>query len=374
MSAPSGAATLAAMSSATASVRPGAGGRPRLRRLLVGAVVVVAIGAAAYLLGWDLRGWFGDLWDTLTSISLASLAAAAVLQTLQTVLTAEGWLWILRYGYPETRIGRKQVVACYATSIALNGFLPANIGTVVLLVMFTATIAGATFTGILGGFVVQKIFFTVIGGAVYLYLFLSVPGSFDIEFNWLHEHPVATVLIGAGIVVLVALLVQLVRRRARKLWQQAKEGGRILARPGAYFGRVVLPSFLGWCAKLGVIAVFLAAYGIPVTFHTIMSIVGGNSIANTMSLTPGGVGVNQAFNVASLNDVASAADATAYSVAQQLFTTAWNIVFAIVMLVWAFGWSGGKELVSTSYEDAKTKAAEEQAKRKAKKAAARESA
>lgn len=334
----------------------------------------MAIGAAAYLLGWDLRGWFSDLWDTLTSISPASLVAAAVLQTLQTVLTAEGWLWILRYGYPEARIGRKQVVACYATSIALNGFLPANLGTLVLLLMLAATIAGATFTGILGGFVVQKIFFTVIGGFVYLYLFLSVPGSFDIEFNWLHEHPLATVLIGAGIVFLVALLVQLVRRRARKLWQQAKEGGRILAHPGAYFGHVVLPSFLGWCAKLGVIAVFLAAYSIPVTFHTIMSVVGGNSIANTMSLTPGGVGVNQAFNVAALNDVASTTDATAYSVAQQLFTTAWNIVFAIVMLVWAFGWSGGKELVSTSYGDAKTKAAEEQAKRKAKKAAARESA
>ena len=47
------------------------------------------------------------------------------------------------------------------------------------------------------------------------------------------------------------------------------------------------------------IAVFLAAYGIPVSFHVVMQVVGGNSIANVASVTPGGVGVNQAFNVAS---------------------------------------------------------------------------
>ena len=43
------------------------------------------------------------------------------------------------------------------------------------------------------------------------------------------------------------------------------------------------------------------------------------------------------------------------------------------MLTWVFGWSGGKELVSTSYVDAKAKAAEQKAgraeKKEAKKAA-----
>ena len=56
----------------------------------------------------------------------------------------------------------------------MNGLL-ANIGTFALLLMYTALIAGATFPGVLGGMVVQKIFYTVAGTAVYLYLFLSVP-------------------------------------------------------------------------------------------------------------------------------------------------------------------------------------------------------
>ena len=116
-----------------------------------------------------------------------------------------------------------------------------------------------------------------------------------------------------------------------------------------------LPSLGAWLAKLGVIAVFLAGYGITVTFHSVMSVVGGNSIANTVSVTPGGVGVNQATNVAALNDVTDAATATAYSLGQQLAVTAWNIVFALALVIWAFGWAGGKVLVERSYTDAKVK-------------------
>ncbi len=58
---------------------------------------------------------------------------------------------------------------------------------------------------------------------------------------------------------------------------------------------------------------------------------------------------------------ASPTNATGYSAAQQLVTTDWNIVVAIVLMAWAFGWSGGKELVSTSYTGAKDKAAEQKA-------------
>jgi hypothetical protein len=106
-----------------------------------------------------------------------------------------------------------------------------------------------------------------------------------------------------------------------------------------------------------------------VTFDTLMRISGGNSIANVTSVTPGGAGVTQAFNVASLTGVASPTDATAYSVAQQLVTTTWNILFAIILVVWAFGWSGGKQLVGESYAGAKEKAAEQKAAREARKEA-----
>ena len=82
-----------------------------------------------------------------------------------------------------------------------------------------------------------------------------------------------------------------------------------------------------------------------------------------MSVTPGGVGVNQAANVAALDDVTDAATATAYSLGQQLAVTAWNIVFAVALVLWAFGWAGGKVLVEQSYADAKVKVADQKEQR-----------
>ena len=100
---------------------------------------------------------------------------------------------------------------------------------------------------------------------------------------------------------------------------------------------MLLPSFGSWLAKLAVIGIFLAAYSIPVTFHTVMSVVGGNSLANSVSFTPGGVGVTQAVNSVSLSEVTSPTNAAAYSLGQQIIVTAWNCVFALVLVVWVFG-------------------------------------
>jgi uncharacterized membrane protein YbhN (UPF0104 family) len=353
---------------ATAAL-PEEGKRWRPKRIVVGALVIVVIGAAADLLGWNIRAWLSDLWDTITEISAGYLVAAIALKTVQTTATAFAWYAILRYAYPTTRF--RLVLASYAASVALNGILPANLGTFALLLMFTTIIAGATFSGVLGAYVVEKIFFTFIGAFTYLYLFLTVAGSFDIKFNFVHNHPWATAILLIGSIVLVYLLIRAFWPRVVKWWEEAKEGGAILAEPRKYLLRVFTPSLIGWIASLGVMAVFLAAYDIPVSFDTLMRICGGNSIANVTSVTPGGAGVNQAFNVASLNGITDATTATAYSVAQQLVTTAWNIIFAIIMLVWVFGWSGGRELVQTSYEGAKEKAAEQKAARAAKKEAKR---
>jgi uncharacterized membrane protein YbhN (UPF0104 family) len=344
-------------------------GRFHFRRILVWALAIVVLGAVLNLLGWDIRAWFAELWDTMTDVPLQYLVAGLVMQTAQTTLIALAWLPILRYAYPDVEIPFKPVLAGYAIGVALNGFLPANIGTFVMMFIFLTFIPGSTFPGVFAGWLVHKIFFTVAGTFVYLYLFLSVPGSFDIALGNVSDHPVSTVIILAGGALLLVAVARMFWRKFQGLWEKAKLGGAILAYPRVYLARVFLPEALGWAAKLAVIGIFLAAYGIPVTFHTIMSVAGGNSLANVASFTPGAVGITQAVNSASLNDVTDPTTATAYSLGQQLITTAWNQVFAIVLLIWAFGWTGGKQLVRTSYGDAKGMVAEQQEARRARKAA-----
>ncbi len=147
-------------------------------RILIGALVIVVIGAAATLAGWDITGWLKHIWDTITSIPIGYVIAAIALLTLQTTATAYAWYSILRYGYPDSDVRWIQVLACYAAAVALNSVLPANLGTLVMLLMFTTIIAAATFAGVLAGMAVEKIFFTLIGTFCYVYLFLTVGGSF----------------------------------------------------------------------------------------------------------------------------------------------------------------------------------------------------
>jgi uncharacterized membrane protein YbhN (UPF0104 family) len=341
----------------------------RLARIGRFVLVIVAIGGIAQLLGWDLASWFSQLWDVISSISAQYVIAAVVLVTIQTTFTAGSWYGILRTAYGNERVRLREIVACYATGVALNSFMPANLGTLVCLLMFVAVIEGATFSGILGGYAVQKIFFTVAGAFVYIYLFVTVSGVTNIELGWAREHPGWTIVIGIGLWILITAVLGVLRPKLAKFWAQAKQGGQVVAHPRLYFTRVFTPALIGWLASLGVVGVMLGAYGIPVTFDTIMHVVGGNSIANVVSVTPGGVGVNQAVNVASLNHVTDATTATAYSVAQQLLTTAWNLLFAVAIVCWVFGWHGGRTLIGASYQDAKRQAAEQRAKRAAKKAA-----
>jgi uncharacterized membrane protein YbhN (UPF0104 family) len=335
--------------------------------MVMWAVVIFVIAAAANLLGWDISGWFHSLWKTITTISVGSLIAAIGLMIVQTTATAYAWYSILHFAYPE-RTKWKDILAGYAVSVGLNTILPANLGTLVFLIMVT-TFLSISFAAVLGGYAVEKIFFTLAGAFTYLYLFISVGGSFNISFDWVHKRPVATVCLIGGCILLIVLFVRRFWPHVVVWWEKAKEGGAILGRPSVFFGRVFLPSFISWVAGLAVVGVFLNAYGIPVTFDTLMHVAGGNSLANVTSVTPGGVGVTQAWNVASLKGVASATDATAYSVAQQLVSTAWAILFALILMIWAWGWGGGTQLVSDSYAEAKRRQAEEQEKRRAKKAA-----
>ena len=343
--------------------------RSRLLKIggwLLGLVVALIV---LQLLGIDVRGWLSDLWEQIKAVPAGYIVAGLVFQTGQTVLAGLSYYGILSAAYPG-EVTLAPIVAAYAVGVAMNGFLPANLGTFVTLFMFVAIIPSATIGGSLAAYLVQKIFFTIIGVFVYLYLFLSVPGSFEQSLGNISEHPARTILIVAGGGVLIVLLSRIFWRQVKKLWAQAKKGGAILAEPKRYLTRAFLPSFLSWLCKLAVIGIFLAAFAIPVTFESIMWIVGSGSLANVVSFTPGAVGITQATNALALDTCCDVANETAvaYSSAQQLIVTAWNVAFALLLVVLVFGWTGGKVLVGDAYVDAKGKVAEQKEQRAAKKA------
>jgi len=342
----------------------------RKRRMLkVAAAIVGVIVVVAFLdvVGADVTGWIADLWDQITSLQAKTIVGGVAVQTLATTLAGVSYYGILRAAYPgEVQVA--PIVTAYAVGVAMNGFLPANIGTFVTLIMFTTIIPSATFAGSIAAYLVQKIFFTIAGTFVYLYLFLSVPNSFDVNLGGLKEHPVSAIIVVVGGVVLIVMLARIFWRQVKKLWDQAKQGGAILKQPGQYMLRVFLPSFLSWLCKLGVIAIFLAGFAIPVTFESVMWVTGSGSLANVVSVTPGAAGITQATNALALDTCCDVPTdtAVAYSTAQQLIITAWNVLLATLLVIAIFGWTGGKQIVGDAYGDAKERAADMKDQRKEK--------
>ncbi len=316
------------------------------------------------LLGVPAGEWIRELLRKVGDVPPWAIVAGAGLETAQTSLAALAWLGILRAALPRARIPYRLVLACYAVAVALNGFLPANLGTWVMLLMFTALIAGASFAMVFSGLLVEKIPFTLLNLALYLYLFLTVSGSFSIKLGFLADHTALVVAIAIGAIVLLALLARIFWRRLEGLRTQLIAGGAILRSPRRALTRLFLPVLGSYAARLAIVAVFLGAYGIPVSFHNVATVTASNSISNSVSATPGGVGVTQAMNSAALRDSTSASTATAYSIGQQLIVTSWDVLFAVILVSWVFGWSGGKELVESSYEDAKAKSRELKEKRR----------
>ena len=294
----------------------------RGRRLLkVGGwlLAIVLVVVVLDLLGVDVVGWLSDLWSQIKDVPPGYIVAALIFQSGQTVFAGLSYYGILRAAYPG-QVEFWPIVTAYAVGVAMNNFLPANIGTFATLVMFCAIIPSCTFPGALAAYLVQKIFFTVAGTFVYAYLFLSVPGSFNESLGNLSEDPLRTILIAAGVVILIVILAKLFWKQLKKLWAKAKRGGVILAHPKQYFLHSFLPALLSWLCKLVVIGIFLAAFAIPVTFESIMWVTGSGSLANVVSVTPGAVGITQATNALALDSCCSVDKGVAvdYSTAQQL--------------------------------------------------------
>ena len=303
----------------------------------------------------DITGWFGDVWDQIKSVDVQYLVIGCGLQTVQTTLNGLAWRNILAESYGRDNVPVRPIIASYAGGLGLNSFLPAQAGTFAYLGMFRAIITGSAFAGILAGGVVQNLFFGVVGGLNYLYLFLTRPGSADKSAHQATSDsgPKIVFLVLAGLLLLI--VARFLWKRYRKVWEDAKEGAVILRTPRLYLSRVLVLQVASYAARVGVNATFMYAFGIPVTVRNVFLIIAANSVSSTFAVTPGGVGTQQAMASFALRNVAPASTVTAYSLAQQMILIAWNITFGLVAMASTFGWSATKDMVRESRKKSKEK-------------------
>jgi hypothetical protein len=204
----------------------------------------------------DLAGWFGDLIENVGSIGLGYLILGCLLQWGQTLLNSVAWRNVLQASYPEKHILQKEISAGYAAGVGLNSVLPGQAGTITYLALFRASISGSSVATITAGAAVQAIFWSIVGGLVYLLLFLSRPDAFDVKLgtitSWIGDHLVITLLLAAAAAAVILICVRLIKTRLREQWAQLGQGAAILRTPRRYLARVVTFQALSYTCRIGV--------------------------------------------------------------------------------------------------------------------------
>ncbi|MFN8111320.1 MAG: lysylphosphatidylglycerol synthase domain-containing protein [Thermoleophilia bacterium] len=281
--------------------------------------------------------WITSVVDEVGRVDAGTLVVVAVLLMIRSCMQALAWRNILHAAYPHARLSYRDALGISSGGTALNALLPAQAGTAAVVALFRATIHSSTVPGVVGASVVQTLFFTFMASVIYVGLVVTHPGTEHLQFAPLQHHPVAFVLVAAGVVVLAVLVTRLLRRWLGHILRDAREGAAVLRPFRRYFGDVVLPQFASYLAGMAATATFMHAYGLPVDLRSVCLAIAAVSVSSTLALTPGGIGTQQALTAVALDGIAPASTITAFSLGQQLITTAWSVVFGLVTLSVSIG-------------------------------------
>jgi uncharacterized membrane protein YbhN (UPF0104 family) len=220
--------------------------------------------------------------------------------------------------------------------------------------MFRASIPGSSVAGLTSATVVESFFFaavsvlTVVVVAIFLPRTVSTGSPSDEVGDFFTAHPVLVVVVIVGVLGAGYFFWPRVKRRVVDEWEKAKQGAAIFRDWRRYLREVALPSGLSYCCRMGVTAVFMAAFGLPVTFFTVFLVASSHTLSQLFAITPGGVGQTQALDLVTLRPYASSDSIGAFSITQDSVLTIWNVVLGISVMLWAFGYAQTRDLLSKS--------------------------
>jgi uncharacterized membrane protein YbhN (UPF0104 family) len=355
------------------AVGPAAEPTSRFHKILkftIWAIVIVLVIAALEFFGVDVTGWIADMWDSIKSVPPQYILAGLIFKTGESCLTAFSWMNVLRAVYPDKHVSYKLALGAYQGGVGINDIAPAKAGTWTMLGLFRLYIPGSKLATLMSAFAVQSIAFGIFGALNYVVLFIASPDGgaeaisiLDTLWDYISARPglVILIVVCGGLLITIAVRAYWVKIKGLK--EQFVEGGAILKTPGRYLTLVFLPALLSYVCRWVYTGIFMAAFDIPVTLYTVFLVIASNAIAGALGLTPGGLGTTQAADAVVLRNYTSTANATAYSLAQDAILTAWNLVFGLIVMSWAFGWSETKQLVHDRKQVSQRMEQEEQAEK-----------
>jgi hypothetical protein len=283
--------------------------------------------------------------DALTGVGPGWLVAGVLLHGLHQVIRSRGWFTIIRAAYPDAPDVRARDVTCaYLAGTGLNGVVPARGGDLAKLYLVRRRVPQASWSTLAATLVPETLFETAVGVGLVMWAltagFLPAPASpadmSALYFSAVIEHPLLAAVGALAASVAAAVLVRVLRRRARSLWAHVIRGLAILQSPRRFACGVVSWQLLGRILRLGSLACFIAAFGLPVTLGTAVLVMAAQGAGRIIPLAAASTGLRIAMLAYGFNAIAGEpvdlARVTAFSIGVGTTVSASGLAIAILIL------------------------------------------
>ena len=295
-----------------------------------------------------------QFFSDLAAVKWGALAVALLFFSAYLSLRARASFNILRAAYPTEAFRYKDIWAAYFAGYGFNSVIPARGGDVVRLFLTKTSVPRSSYPAVASSFFVENLFDLTM--AVFILTFAFTQGVFPkppdfasldaFDLSYFAQHPKFALFTLTALGVLALAAVAILSARVRAFWERVKQGLTILYDRHRYLREVWLVQFGGWLCRFTAFWFLLEAFNIGGSVKNVLLVLGVNAVAAAVPFTPGGAGVQQALLVKVFG-----AEATAYSVGQQIAIAAWTFGVGFLAIAIVFRMRSFKEIIRRGRED-----------------------
>ena len=300
----------------------------------------------------------GKFFSQLTQLDWVPLLIGLILYIGYLALRSRALFNALRAAYPRERIRWREVWGAYMVGNTVNAVLPLGGGNIAQLFLTRTSIERGSYPTVASALSTGVIFDYFAGMAVMLFAFtqgvfpkppdFSKLPAFDISFFASHMRFTLflVTLTGVGFCVAFALL----SARVRAFWERVRQGYTILRDRRRYRNAMASWQAGAWLMRFGCYWALLDAFHIGGSVRNALLVLGVQVVASLFPFTPGGAGVQQALLLTIFARSAGGATVAAFSVGQQIATSAATAVVGFASLVLIFRLRSFREVLRRGRE------------------------
>jgi uncharacterized membrane protein YbhN (UPF0104 family) len=280
--------------------------------------------------------------DRLVAIHWLPLAVAVLVHVVRLAVRSRAWRNVIAAAYPDQRVPWPSVFAAYVAGVGVNAVLPARGGDLLKLFLVRRQVPGSSYSTLAATLAVETIFDFVIGGLLITWALASgsLPGVDalgrlpTVDWFWVFRRPWLAAVVAAIALVAGFLLGVWSGGAGRALKARLAQGVVILRTPRVYLRKVAAWQALDWTLRFVAIALFLSAFGVPVTLQNTFAVQAAQSVSTLLPLTPSGIGTEQALLVYVLSGEAATSGILSFSVGMRVTLASVNVALgALTVLI-----------------------------------------